>query len=116
MRNWNYIGKKGLKPGRKLVLYVKEPSVGNPVAKKEPENLNLQNNNTNIALNDNTKTKDKTKLAENVTTTPSIYKVKKGENLFKISQKFGISVEDLKKLNKLGSKGSISVGQTLKVK
>ena len=27
------------------------------------------------AVNDNTKTKDKTKLAENVTTTPSIYKV-----------------------------------------
>lgn len=116
LRNWNYIGKKGLKPGRKLVLYVKEPSVGNPVAKKEPENLNLLNNNTNSAVNDNTKTKDKTKLAENVTTTPSIYKVKKGDNLFKISQKFGISVEDLKKLNKLGSKGSISVGQKLKVK
>ena len=41
--------------------------------------------------------------------------VKKGDNLFKISQKTGMSLDELKKLNKLTDKSKIQVGQKLKL-
>ncbi|WP_156874779.1 LysM peptidoglycan-binding domain-containing protein [Thermodesulfobacterium hveragerdense] len=46
---------------------------------------------------------------------PSVYVVKKGDTLFSIAKKFGISVEDLKRINQL-SGNSLRVGQTLIVK
>lgn len=42
------------------------------------------------------------------------HKVRKGENLFRISKKYGVSVKDVKKLNKL-SGNFVKVGQKLKV-
>lgn len=44
-----------------------------------------------------------------------IYKVKKGDTLYSISRKFGVSVATLKKLNKLNS-NTISIGQQLIIK
>ena len=46
-----------------------------------------------------------------------IYTVKSGDNLWDIAKKFdGVTVEQLKKLNGLNSKGAIKVGQKLKIK
>ena len=45
----------------------------------------------------------------------NIYKVKKGDTLYSISRKFGVSVATLKKLNKLNS-NTISIGQQLIIK
>ena len=44
----------------------------------------------------------------------SLYVVKKGDSLWSISKKYGISVEELKKLNNL-SGNMLSIGQTLKI-
>lgn len=110
IRNWNYIGKKGLKPGRKLVLYVKEsvtPASATKITDAPVTNANLASN---------TKTKEKVQLAENNSKKPTVYVVKKGDNLFKISQKFGVSVEELQSLNKLTKKSSLAPGQKLKIK
>lgn len=108
IRNWNYIGKKGLKPGRKLVLYVKEsqPAVAPDAATTQPS--------TNLAAKESKPTENK-KLAENKPKSSSTYTVKKGDNLYKISQKSGVSVDELMKLNKLNAKSKIAVGQKLKL-
>ncbi len=50
-----------------------------------------------------------------VTVTQKTYIVEKGETLWKISQKFKIPVEELKKMNNLTS-NEVSVGQELKVR
>ncbi len=47
---------------------------------------------------------------------PSSHTVKKGETATAIAGKYGISVKDLIKLNRLPANGSVKVGQTLKVK
>ena len=106
IRNWNYIGKKGLRPGKRLVIYVKTKELSTP---QKPE--------TNFAVvKDSSTTKINTTLAENNATTLDIYTVKKGDNLFKISQKLGISVETLQSLNTLSKKSDLVPGQTLKLK
>lgn len=61
----------------------------------------------------NGKTPPKKVVKENLK--GNIYKVKKGDTLYSISRKFGISVATLKKLNKLNS-NTISIGQQLIIK
>ncbi|MFO7745866.1 MAG: glucosaminidase domain-containing protein [Psychroflexus sp.] len=48
-------------------------------------------------------------------TGPEFYNVKKGDTLYNISEKFGISVQELKLINKL-NRDHIQIGQQLKVK
>jgi membrane-bound lytic murein transglycosylase D len=47
-------------------------------------------------------------------TSSSVYKVRKGDNLYKISKKFGTHIRSLKKINNLKS-SNIRIGQRLKV-
>ena len=43
------------------------------------------------------------------------HKVRRGETLYAIATKYGVSVGDLKASNNLGSRGTIRIGQTLKI-
>jgi len=61
----------------------------------------------------NGKTPPKKVVKENLK--GNIYKVKKGDTLYSISRKLGVSVATLKKLNKLNS-NTISIGQQLIIK
>ncbi len=83
---------------------------------------NLRNNNLQVGMKleiptKNTKTVAKGKETKNKnSTSETIYHtVKKGENLFRIAQKYNLSVEELKRLNNLSS-NKISKGQKLIVK
>lgn len=60
------------------------------------------------------KPKREKKTKETITTSKS-YKVKKGDTLYSISRRFGLSVSELKALNGL-TDNTISVGQKLKLK
>jgi membrane-bound lytic murein transglycosylase D len=53
--------------------------------------------------------------SSNPSYTTSVHKVKRGENLYLIGRRYGLSVRELKKLNSLRS-SKIRVGQKLKVK
>jgi LysM repeat protein len=46
----------------------------------------------------------------------SIHEVRKGDTLFSISRRYGMSVDGLRKLNDLSSRDAIYPGQKLKVK
>lgn len=116
LKSWNYINpKKGLKPGRKLVLYVRE-SQQKPVnpetvpAEKDPNENSVAENKTGKG-NTNTPTA----AVKKSTTQVAYYKVKKGDNLYKIAKSNGMTVDELKKMNKLTDKSKLLVGQKLKV-
>lgn len=107
IKSWNYIGKKGIRPGKKLVIYVpkkEEVSTGNnsEVAKTETKQDSI----------------DDKKLAENKTSaaTQSIHKVKSGESLFGIAKRYGMNVNELMSLNGLNKNAKLSIGQKLKLK
>ena len=46
--------------------------------------------------------------------TGNFYQVKNGDNLYSISRKIGVSVEDISRLNSLGSKPVLHTGQILR--
>lgn len=50
-----------------------------------------------------------------VKSTAKTYKVKKGETLYSIAMKHGVSVGDLRAANKLSAKGTVRKGQILKI-
>ncbi|HWY38070.1 MAG TPA: LysM peptidoglycan-binding domain-containing protein, partial [Bacteroidia bacterium] len=107
IKTWNLIGKKGLKPGRRLVIY-KTEKVAAPASTeaKTPE--------TQVA--DNTQTTENKQLAENhPVLRPSVYTVRKGDTFYKIALDFGISVEEILQVNGLKKNAALQVGQKLKV-
>ncbi len=106
LKTWNYVGKKGLKAGRQLVIHKKEKTT-----KEAAPDVSSAAPETNLA---NKKTEATKSVAENKATI-KYYKVKKGDTLFKISKQFGVSQEELKQMNKLGKAGKIAIGQKLKV-
>ena len=108
LKSWNYIGKKGLRPGKKIIVYVRE---------QQPVKLEVKadsKNEQNLASN---KEEDNKLVATNTSTKSEyfIHTVKKGESLFSIAKKHGVNVEDVKALNNLKS-NSLNSGQVLKIK
>lgn len=112
---WNLVGKKGLKPGRKLIIY----KIEKPIAPKDTTTANKKTE-TNLAETNNQQA-DKKLVAENVNTgnkeaKENTYTVKQGDYFYKISREHGITVDELLQLNGLTRESKISAGQVLKLR
>ena len=111
LRSWNYIGKKGIRTGKKLIVYVKQ-NTATPAA--QPKTDAPKDPQTNVAAKDKVDTTDK--LADNSATGDiKIHKVKKGETLYGISKKYGISVDKLIEINGLKKNPQLLMGQKIKL-
>lgn len=110
LKSWNYIGKKGIKSGKKLIVYVKQDvPVSNPVIKTDTPKAPQ----TNLANNDTTA--ESQKLADKTTSDVKIHKVKKGETLYGISKKYHVGVDKLIELNGLKKNPQLQMGQKIKL-
>lgn len=124
LKTWNYIGKRGLKPGKKLTVYIQKATEG------KAENSEGKVGETQLASkNDST---DNKKLAENLsskknTATPkakantsdskeSFHTIRSGETLYVVSKKYGVSVDQLMKLNGLNKNSTLSIGQKIRLR
>lgn len=109
LKSWNYVGKKGLKPGKKLTVYIR-------VQKSEPSKLEIKDNSSdkNIAAN---KEKENKQLAENKTSSGEYvyHKVKRGETIYAIAKRYGVTSKTIKALNGLDD-NNLKMGQKLKIK
>lgn len=124
LKTWNYIGKKGLKPGKKLTIYIQKAVEG------KSENIEAKAGETQLASN-NDSTENK-KLAENLTSKKSTtnskakantttteketHTIKSGESLYMVSKKYGVSVDQLMKLNGLNKNSKLSIGQKIRLR
>ena len=106
IRTWNHIGKRGVYPGKKLVVYVRVAQA-KPVA---PAN----NKNLTAAVQENN---GETLVAENKSTSPEFitHKVKNGESLYLIAKKYRVSAQSIREENSLKSDG-LRIGQSLRIK
>jgi membrane-bound lytic murein transglycosylase D len=105
LKTWNYVGKKGLRPGKKLVVYVKVPKAASKKTQDSEKNIAVVNNDENNLLADNTRVKPQYVY----------HKVKKGESLFGISKKYNVDHTQVMELNTLKTK-NLKYGQVLKIK
>jgi membrane-bound lytic murein transglycosylase D len=106
LKTWNYIGKKGIRAGKKLTVYVR-------VQKKEQSQLAVKPENKNDQANN----KENKQLAENVKPEAEyiIHTVLKGETIYGIAKKYGVTPKTIKGLNEL-NENDLSTGQSLKIK
>ena len=105
LKTWNYVGKKGLRPGKKLVVYVKVPKAASKKTQDSEKNIAVVNNDENNLVADNTRVKPQYVY----------HKVKKGESLFGISKKYNVDHTQVMELNTLKTK-NLKYGQVLKIK
>ncbi len=111
LKTWNYIGRKGIRAGKKLVVYVR-------VKKADQPKLDLKPNDATLAAN---KDKENKQLAQNTSSAAAdseyvYHTVKKGETIYAIAKIYGVTTKTLKGLNELSEDAALSPGQSLKVK
>lgn len=106
LKTWNYIGKRGIKPGKKLVVYVREQ-------KTKDAKLNVQKDAPLLASKTDT-TKKQLAVKGSTKSDYLLHKVKSGESLYSISKKYKLSIAELKELNTMKS-DALKPGQFLRV-
>lgn len=125
LKTWNYIGKRGLKPGKKLTIYIQK------AVEQKPENAEAKAGETQLASNDTT---DNKKLAENVaskktSSSPKAknnssatnsqathHTIRSGESLYMLSIKYKVPLDQILKLNGLSKNSTLSIGQKIKIR
>ncbi len=110
---WNLVGKKGLRPGRRLVIYKAEkPLAGIDTSSIKKVGATL----TDKAITDKKLVADNAVNTENKVNKEETYIVKQGDNFYKIAREHAISVAELFQFNGLTKNSRLSVGQKLKIK
>ncbi|MCE3260821.1 MAG: cell wall hydrolase/autolysin, partial [Bacteroidetes bacterium] len=112
LKTWNYIGKKGVRPGKKLTVYVR-------VQKTETKAIDIKADSSekNLAAN-KPKAKENKQLAENTSSESADYvyhKVRKGETIYAIAKRYGVTSKTIRALNNLDD-NALKMGQKLKIK
>ncbi len=104
VRSWNNLKSNYLKVGQKLTIYtpVHAPS---PTSQQSP-----------VVKQPSPSDPNQNKTPVSTTGQYKYYTVKTGDNLWKIAQATGTSVDELKKLNGFGEKIVLKTGQQIKVK
>jgi len=106
LKQWNNIKGTNIVAGKTLIIYRK---------KYYTVNNNKTNNTENNNQNSNKVNQNHHVTNTNVSTGKKItHKVVKGDNLWDISRKYKVSIDQIKKLNNIGTKG-IKIGQILTI-
>ena len=111
LKYWNNINRDLIRAGQKLAIYVAEKD------KAKYAKVNTMSFSQKQAMiGKSTAPKEKT-VAYPLDTNYVYYKVRKGDTLWEISQKYaGISSNEIMQLNKLKNENSLYIGQQLKIK
>ncbi len=111
LRYWNNIHRNLIRAGQKLVVYVPEKQ------KAKYAKVNKMSFAQKQAMIGKTSSSSKKVKAKTLDSNYVYYKVKKGDTLWEISQKYaGISSNEIMRLNKLKNDHSLYIGQQLKIK
>ena len=146
LKTWNKLKSTTIYPGQKLIVYssgapMAQSGNSKPVERsteqkihtvKSGENLSIiakkyqctvtdlkeWNNlkSTNLSIGQKLKVYPPTTQTQTTTSGSIVHTVKSGDNLWDISKKYGVSVEQIRKLNGLDSKSILKIGQKLKIK
>ncbi len=106
LKTWNLVGKKGLRPGRRVVIYKPEKT----------ELAEAKKTDTKENAKATEEPKENKQLADNnASSKPKVHTVRKGDTFYKIALNNNMDVNDLLKLNGLKKGAHLQIGQKLKV-
>ena len=112
LKYWNNINRNLIRAGQKLVVYVPE---GQKAKYEKINTMSFAQKQASVgkaSSTGNTQAQSKTLDPDYI-----YYQVKKGDTLWKISEKYaGISSDEIKRLNNLTNERSLYIGQQLKIK
>ncbi|MFA9389928.1 MAG: transglycosylase SLT domain-containing protein [Prolixibacteraceae bacterium] len=112
LRYWNNIRNNLIRVGQKLVIYVPQGKAEYYSSFNTMSFANKQNSNGSTASIKKTNNSSKTQIDDNYI----YYTVKKGDNLWTISQNYpGVSAENIKRLNNISNTKGLDIGQKLKI-
>lgn len=101
IKTWNGLKTNSVKPGKKLTIYI--------YGKKPVEKT------TTVSENKTTTTTGTNNATASTSGKYKYHLVQKGDSLYKISQKYKTTVDELKRLNNFGAKYSLIPGKKIKV-
>jgi membrane-bound lytic murein transglycosylase D len=107
LQSWNNLKSLKVYPGQKLSVFVSKTT-------QTTTGTVAANNNTQTAPKQNAPANTKT-VADNSTAKAKYYTVRKGDTLWEIAKRNGITVEELKKMNGMGKTPKLMPGAKLKV-
>lgn len=111
LKYWNNINRNLIRAGQKLAIYVAEKD------KAKYTKVNTMSFAQKQAMIGKTSTPKEKPKANPLDSNYVYYKVRKGDTLWEISQKYaGISSNEIMRLNKLKNDHSLYIGQQLKIK
>jgi membrane-bound lytic murein transglycosylase D len=106
LKSWNFIGKNGIRPGKKLVVYIRSTQPKTVTSEQKTVAEASSENKSNLLAENNSATSASTYV---------YHKVRSGESLYSLSKKYGVSSASIKELNAL-KKTELRIGQSLKIK
>lgn len=114
LKTWNYIGKKGIKPGKKLLVYIKKP------IETKTNVSEVKSSDSSLAITKQNNQSDNNKLAENkikpVQNKNAYHTVKSGDSPYAISKRYNITLDQLYELNGLNKNSKLKIGQSLRIR
>ena len=115
IRTWNNLKSNYLKPGQKLTVYVPVKTETKPAVAATNKPVESSTQPAQVTTNNGTATNGNKGTATTDTKKTTSYTIQRGDNLWKISQRTGYTVEQIKKANGFGAKYSLMPGQKIKL-
>lgn len=103
LKMWNFIGRKGLRPGKHLIIYKPMKNRNNSVLAEKKQEFK------ETAV-------DSLKNLRQVAVEEFYHTVKKGETIYSIARKYNIDVKSLAEWNNLSIQHKVKVGEKLLIK
>lgn len=104
IKTWNFIGRRGIRPGKNLIIYHPIPTQQQTIS----HNMAMNNLNPDPTTNQHHQ--------NNTTDSISYHIVKKGETLYSIAQQYHVSTKDIVKWNKLPVNYKLKTGEKIVIK
>jgi membrane-bound lytic murein transglycosylase D len=110
IKTWNFIGRKGLRPGKHLIIYKPVNSSNSQTTvvlaeKKEQEMKTSANTDSLNTHSNSTNTPN--------TTSEKYHVVKKGETIYSIAKKYNIDLKQLCEINTIPLNYKVKIGEKL---
>ena len=109
IKTWNYIGRRGIRPGKHLIIY-------KPVTKKNNTKILAENTAIPATTKAHADKIDSVNVSEKKSSEVGYHTVKRGETIFSVAGEYHVKPEDLARWNNFSSSHKLKIGERILIK